>query len=469
MTAHPAGPGSPPSAPSRRRAGARRVPPGPPLTATPHLLRQLWTDRIGMMTEAARDHGDAVRLRMGPKTLYLFNSPEAAKHVLADNAANYVKGIGLVQARRAIGDGLLTSSGELWKTQRALIRPAFQHKRIVAQAGVVAKAAGELVQRLQLLAGTGPVDVGRELTTLTLGVLGHALLDSELGGADGLADHIGHAFESVQDQAMWEMVTLSAVPTWVPLPGQLRFRAARDRLEVIVRDLVAERATRPGGDDVLSRLVASARSEADPEVGRLRIRDELVTLLLAGHETTASTLSWVLHLLDRHPEVADRVHAEAVEVLGDRLPDHEDLMRLTYTGQVVQEAMRLFPPVWILPREALADDEVAGYHVPAGSDVVVCPYTMHRHPGLWPDPERFDPDRFAPDAAADRPRYAYIPFGGGPRFCVGSQLGTMEAVFATALLARDLRLTGVPGREVTPEPMLSLRVRDGLSMTVHRR
>ncbi len=447
---------------TRPGRGGRRVPPGPSLLATPRLLRALVTDRIGLMTEAVR-HGDAARLRMGPKHLYVFNSAQAAKHVLADNAANYAKGIGLVQAKRAIGDGLLTSEGELWRTQRALIRPAFAHRRITAQADVVAKEAVALAGRLAARIGDGPVDVTAEMTGLTLGVLGHTLLDTELTGLDG----IGHAFEAVQDQAMFEMVTLSAVPTWVPLPGQLRFRRARRHLEQVVADLVRERARRAPGDDVLSRLIASAATEPDPAVGRRRVRDELVTLLLAGHETTASTLSWTLHQVARHPEVGRRLHEEAVAVLGGRPPAAEDLRTLTYTGQVVAEAMRLHPPVWMLPRLALADDEVAGWHVPRGVDVAVSPYTLHRNPEYWPDPERFDPERFAPGAAAGRPRYAYIPFGGGPRFCVGSQLGTMEAVFVLAVLARDLRLRAVPGRAAVPEPMLSLRVRGGLPMTVH--
>lgn len=413
-------------------------------------------------------HGDAARLRMGPKTLYVFNSAEAAKHVLADNAANYVKGIGLVQAKRAIGDGLLTSEGELWRTQRALIRPAFRHRRIAEQASVVAEEALALADRLSARKGAGPVDVAEELTGLTLGVLGRTLLDSDLSGFDGIAA----AFEAVQDQAMFELVTLSTLPAWVPLPGQLRFRRARRYLEGVVDRLVRERAGRPAGDDVLSALVASAAAEPDPAVGRRRVRDELVTLLLAGHETTASTLSWALHHIDRHPAVGRRLHDEAVSVLGGRAPEAADLTALAYTGRVVAEAMRLHPPVWMLPRQALADDVVAGWRVPAGVDVAVSPYTLHRNPRYWPEPERFDPDRFDPDrtgpaGAAGRPRYAYIPFGAGPRFCVGSQLGTMEAVFVLAVLARDLRLRSVPFRPAVPEPMLSLRVRGGLPMTVH--
>jgi cytochrome P450 len=303
-----------------------------------------------------------------------------------------------------------------------------------------------------------------ELTGLTLGVLGRALLDADLSGHQG----IGHSFEAVQDQAMFEMVSLSMVPTWVPLPKQLRFRKARRSLETVVAQLVAERDGRPtDGDDVLTRLIQSTRAEADPRVGRIRMRDELVTLLLAGHETTASTLSWSFHLLDDHPEVWERLHEEAVTVLGDRLPVYEDLHQLKYTSMVLDEVMRLYPPVWILPRLAQGVDEVGGYHIPAGSDVVICPYTLHRHPAFWTDPTRFDPERFDPNLRTDRPRYAHIPFGAGPRFCVGNNLGMMEAAFVLAMVARELRLTKVPGHPIVPEPMLSLRVRGGLPMTVH--
>ena len=447
------------------QAPVGRVPPGPPRSATLSLLRKLNGDRLSLMTRAAAEYGDAVRVAIGPKVLYLFNSPESAKHVLADNAANYHKGIGLVQAKRAIGDGLLTSEGALWKEQRKIIKPVFQSRRISSQAGIVADEAAKLVARLRAHAGQGPVNVVEEMTGLTLGVLGRALLDADLDQFES----IGHSFESVQDQAMFEMVTLGAVPQWVPLPKQRRFRAARSDLDRIVAHLVADREARPrDGDDVVSRLVASTAKEADPEVGRNRLRDELVTLLLAGHETTASTLSWSFHLLDRHPEVAEKLHAEAVEVLGDRLPVAEDMRRLPYTGRVVQEVMRLYPPVWILTRQAQQADVVAGYGVPAGADVLVCPYALHRHPGLWDRPGEFDPDRFLPENSTGRPAYAYLPFGAGPRFCVGNTLGLMEAAFVLAMVARELRLTGT-GAPVTAEPMLSLRVKDGLPMSVSTR
>ncbi|HEV7648539.1 MAG TPA: cytochrome P450 [Actinophytocola sp.] len=444
----------------------RRVPPGPPRRAAPGILRKLRADRLGLMSEAVREYGDAVRVRIGPKTLYIFNHPDHAKHVLADNAPNYHKGIGYTEAKRALGDGLLTSEGELWKEQRRTIQPVFQHKRIAAQADVIVDEALGLVERLRVHQGTGrPVDVLAEVTGLTMGVLGRTLLDADLGAFES----VGHSFEAVQDQAMFEMETLGLVPRWLPLHGQRAFRHARADLERIVRVLVAQRKASPSGsgDDVLTRLIASTARETDKRVADGRMRDELVTLLLAGHETTASTVGWTLNMVSRHPDVRRRLHEEAVSVYGRGRPGYEDLPKLRYTNMVLQETMRLYPPVWILPRRALADDEVGGYHVPAGADVLICPYTLHRHPRYWADPDRFDPARFDPDAPVDRPRYAHLPFGAGPRFCVGNHLGMIEATFIISTLMRELRLDAVPGFEVRPEPMMSLRLGGGLPLTVH--
>ncbi|MDG4829918.1 cytochrome P450 [Solwaraspora sp. WMMD1047] len=440
----------------------RRVPPGPRGNAMLGKLREVNNDRLGLMTSVAAEYGDAVRLTMGPKSLYFFNHPETAKYVLADNHTNYHKGIGLIHARRALGDGLLTSEGALWRKQRKVIQPVFQRERIARSAGVIAEEADRLVGQLRTRLDGEPFDVVHEMTGLTLGVLGRTLLDADLSGFDS----IGSSFEAVQDQAMFEMVSLSMVPTWVPLPRQVRFRRARRDLQRIVDQLVEQRVARgTDGEDVLSRLINSTSQESDPQVRQARMRDELVTLLLAGHETTASTLGWSFYLLDRHPEVFERLRAEAIEVLGDRLPVYQDLHRLTYTAAVVEEVMRLYPPVWILPRRAVADDEVGGYHVPAGADVLICAYTLHRHPAFWPEPDRFDPERFG-TGRTERSRYAYIPFGAGPRFCVGNNLGMMEAVFVLAMVAREFRLAKVPGYPVVAEPMLSLRIRGGLPMTV---
>jgi cytochrome P450 len=269
---------------------------------------------------------------------------------------------------------------------------------------------------------------------------------------------------------MFEMLTLGAVPLWLPLPRNFRFRVARRELEDAVRILLAARP--PAGDkqgtDLISLLSAALKDEPDARVRWRGLRDQLITMLLAGHETTASTLSWTWYLVSGKPEVAAAIRQEATEVLGDRMPTIEDLARLPHTTMAIQEAMRLYPPVWGLPRKAISADEIDGYPIPAGADVMISPYTLHRHPGFWPDPDEFRPERFAPSAPPPAHRYAYIPFGAGPRVCVGSHLGMMEAVLVAAMVARDFRfeLQGPAVRHT--EPNLSLRMRGGLPVRVLR-
>lgn len=423
-----------------------------------------WRDRLGMLTHFTDRFGDAIRFKMGPKTLYFFNHPDHAKHVLADKAANYHKGIGYIQAKRFLGDGLLTSEGELWRHQRRVIQPVFRRERIAGFTSTIVEEAAALLRRLDAQVGRGPLNVTEEMTGLALGVLGKTLLHSDLTPFD----MIGSAFAVAEDQAMFETLTLGMVPPWLPIPRNRRFRAARRAVEGVVSDLVAQREEDGGdGEDMFSRLLAAASADGGSDARRL-LRDELVTILLAGHETTASTLSWTWYLLGSHSQAWERLHAEAIEVLGDREPRYEDLPALSYTLMVIQEAMRLYPPVWLLPRRALAPDEIGGYQVPAGADVIICPYTLHRHRDFWAVPGTFDPDRFDPAAGDQRHRYAYIPFGAGPRFCVGNNLGLLEATLVVAMVARSFRLHAAPGHKVTPDPLLSLAVRGGLPMTVHR-
>jgi enediyne biosynthesis protein E7 len=451
--------------------------PGPPMRAVPGLLRKLWSDRLSLLSDAAAEFGDVVRFAMGPKTIYFFNHPDHAKHVLADNAANYRKGMGLEQARRRIlGDGLLTSEGETWRRERRALSPAFRRERIAGFADVVADAGAELVQRLGTYAGDRPaggagaeapdgvVDLVSEMTWLTMNVLGKTLLDADLTPLRVL----GPAFEVAQDQAMFEMVTLGALPLWLPLSRNFRFRAAYRQIDDVVGGLIAARGHDGGGDgnDVVSLLLAAYGEDMDAGARWRGLRDELVTILLAGHETTASTLSWTWYLLATHPEAASAVRAEAVSVLGDRPPGFEDLAALPYTTMVIQEAMRLYPPVWGLPRKALAADMIDGYRIPAGADVMICPYTLHRHPGFWHDPDQFLPERFAPSEPPPAHRYAYIPFGAGPRVCVGSHLGMMEAVLVAAMVSRRFRFELAGPGEPSPEPNLSLRVHGGLPVRV---
>src|SRR5271155_2101495 len=300
-------------APAKSSDRGRRDYPGPSLLAVPGLLRKLWFDRLAMLTDAANEFGDVVKFAMGPKTLYFFNHPDHAKHVLADNAANYHKGIGLAEARRLIlGDGLLTSEDEVWKHQRRIIQPAFRRDRLAGFASVVTDAGQALVARLSARVGD-TVDMSEEMTRLTMSVLGKSLLDADLSPLRML----GPAFEVAQDRAMFEMVSLGAVPLWLPLPRNHRFRRARAQLEDAVQVLVAGRAYARGGDgtDLLSMLADAYSGERDARKRWRVLGDEIITILLAGHETTASTLSWTWYLLSGHPETEAALHAEAVEVL----------------------------------------------------------------------------------------------------------------------------------------------------------
>jgi cytochrome P450 len=445
-------------------ATGRRRYPGPPPWAVPGLLRKLWGDRLRLLSDAADQYGDVVRFAMGPKTIYFFNHPDHAKHVLVDNAANYHKGLGLAEARRRIlGDGLLTSEGETWRRQRRVISPAFRRERIAGFAGVVADAGAHLTQRLEAETGN-VVDLAEEMTALTMDVLGRTLLDADLSPLNFL----GPAFEAAQDQAMFEMVTLGALPLWLPLPRHRRFRAARRKIEEAVRTLVGTREHDAGteGSDMISMLLRAGSGEPDAGARWRVLRDEIVTILLAGHETTASTLSWAWYLLSRHPEAAERLRDEAVAALGDRTPEYADLTKLPYTATVIQETMRLYPAVWALPRRAQAADEIDGYPVPAGADVMISAYTLHRHPGFWANPDQFRPERFAADAPPVAHKYAYIPFGAGPRVCVGSHLGMLEATLIAAMVARRFRFEFAGTADPVPEAMLSLRVRDGLPVRV---
>jgi enediyne biosynthesis protein E7 len=437
--------------------------PGLPPLAGPGRWRALAAagrDRLGLMRALAEGR-DAMRFRMGPKTMYFFNHPDHARHVLRDNHANYLKGIGLVESRRALGNGLLTSEGDLWKRQRRVVQPLFHGSRMAELTGAIAEEADLLVSRWHERIGSGPVDMVSEMTRFTLGVLGRALLDTDLRPYAGIEP----AFAAVQDQAMFEMITLGAVPHWLPLPGQLRFRRAQRELEKTVSALTAERQ-HDRGDDLVSRLLDAVDTEGDPVAARRRLRDELVTLLLAGHETTSSTLSWTWLMIGRHPEVGDRLCEEARRVLGGRPATRDDLSELTYTTAVIEEVMRLYPPVWILPRRAVAADEIGGLSVPAGADVLICTYTLHRHPEFWPEPDRFDPDRFV-DRPAGRERYAYLPFGAGPRACVGSTLGMLEAAVCVATVIQRFRPQVADGYREQAQANLSLRVRGELPMSLN--
>lgn len=312
-----------------------------------------------------------------------------------------------------------------------------------------------------------PTDFAAEMRHLTLHVIAEALFSTDIRVDAGT---VGPAFAKLNEDISYRFRTVFVPPLWVPTRRNSTFKRARAALDAVVY-LIIERRRQGGGQqtDLLDRLLKAHNDVSGGGMTNDQIRDEVMTLLLAGHETTAALLTWAAHLLSTHPAAARRMRTELDDVLGGRVPTVTDLPELSYTKYVLQESMRLYPPVWIVSRAAIDEDEIGGYAIPAGSVVTLSPYTMHRHPGFWKNPSGFDPGRFAPGRARKRPRFAYFPFGGGPRLCIGRHLAMMEAQLILATVARRYVLEPVQPQSVEPEPLVTLRPRGGLKIILRRR
>jgi cytochrome P450 len=421
-------------------------------------------DPLAFLTKLAREYGDVVRFRLGPVELHLLNRPDWIRDLLVTHAGSFHKGRGLERAKRLLGEGLLTSEDPVHLQRRRMIQPVFHHDRVASYGGVMVEHAERLADGWT----EGTRDVSREMSRLTLAIVARTLFDTDV---ESEADEIGEALTtSIERFSKTLTLPFFEILDRLPLPGNRRFERARARIDATIARMIAERRRAPGRSDLLSLLVAA--SDPEGEGGRMtdaEVRDEAVTLFLAGHETTANALTWTWYLLSQNPEAEARLHAEVDAVLGPRTPSVADLPTLPYTEMVLAESMRLYPPAWIVGRRALADYEVGGYVVPKRSIVVASQWVTHRDPRYFPDPERFDPERFRPEAKAARPKFSYFPFGGGPRVCIGEGFAWMEGVLILATLARRWRLHVEPGQAVLPAPSITLRPKHGLRMQPERR
>ncbi|MFY0562346.1 cytochrome P450 [Archangium lansingense] len=425
---------------------------------------------LQLFLRAHQEYGDFVRLRMGPTiSLLSLTSPELIKHVLLDHADKYGKPAGLVRdAWPLLGNGLFTSSGDFWKRQRRLMQPAFHKERLAALAGSMVEATQQMLARWQARPNPSePLDVSAEMMHLTLGIVGRALFSTDVSGT---ADRVGQALTVALAETNHRILSLGLyAPDFIPTARNRAFRQALDSLDSVVFELIARRrAGQTQGDDLLATLMAVQDADTGERMTDTQLRDEAMTIFLAGHETTANALAWMWHLLAQHPEVEARARAEAEAVLGGRAPTAEDLPRLRYLTQVFEETMRLYPPAWIMARQPVKEDVLAGVRLtPTPRTIVaISAYALHRNPKLWPEPERFDPERFSPEQSAQRPRLAYLPFGGGQRLCIGNNFALMEATLITAAVLQRFRLRAVPGHTVEPEPLVTLRPKGGLPMLV---
>jgi cytochrome P450 len=422
-------------------------------------------DMIGFLERTARVHGDVAYFTLGPQPVYLLSHPDDIKDVLITYNKSFVKGRGLQRAKRLLGEGLLTSEGEFHTRQRRLAQPAFHRQRIASYAATMVDCASVVRDRWD---DGASLDMSDEMMRLTLAVVGKTLFGADV---ESEADEIGHALSEVM--RLFEIATLpfAELLEKLPLPATRRFNRARARLDRTVLRLIAERrASGEDTGDLLSMLLLAQDVEGDGRgMTDEQLRDECMTLLLAGHETTANALTWTWYLLSQHPEVEAKLHAELDEALEGRVPTFEDLRRLPYTERVLTESMRLYPPAWVIGRRAVADVPVGGYMVPANAIVLTSQYVVQRDPRWFAEPLRFDPDRWTPEAKSSLPRFAYFPFGGGARQCIGEQFAWTEGILLLASLAQSWRARLVPGHPVALQPLITLRPKHGMRMTVARR
>ncbi len=447
-------------------AGAVPRPPGLPLVGALPSLRR---DPLRFLVETASRYGDVVALGgAGAQKFFLISHPSDIEHVLKTRHRNYVKGANFKLLKGFVGEGLFLSEGDFWRRQRRLMQPAFHMTRLAALAAAMTAETEAMLARWEVQADRGePIEVEHEMMRLSLQIAVKTLFGADVGDrCETVRAAVAFAFRYLHER-VWSIAPL---PAWVPTADNRRFGRAVAALDEIVYGIIAERR-RSGreGDDVLSMLLGARDEESGQGMTDREIRDEVMTLLVAGHESVALTLTWSLYLASRHGTIERRLHGELDAALGGRLPGFADLPKLAYASMFLKESMRLYPAFWMFTRTPLEDDEIGGHRIPADSVLVLSSYVTHRHRGFWRNPEGVDPERFAPENAAERPPFAYFPFGGGPRQCVGSRLAEMQTLVVLATIAQRYSLHLLPGHPVEPQATLSLRPRHGVRMTLEPR
>lgn len=439
-----------------------KLPPGPTGGGFAGFFKEYHRDPLAYLTRLSQEYGDVVSLTSFNYRVYYLSHPEAIEQALTTQARKLYKGRILKANFRLFGNGLLTSEGDFWLRQRRLAQPAFHRGRVVNYADTMVRFAERLVESWR---DADERDIHAEMMRLTLQIVAKTLFDADV---DREAQQVGHALEAIMELNS-DFRRLVLTPSWLPTWRNIRAAVAIRRLDRIIFRIIAQRraATHDTGD-LLSMLLA-ARDEDGSRMSDKQLRDECLTIFLAGHETTAIALSWAWWLLAQHPEVEAKLHAELDSVLAGRSPRLDDLDKLPYNEKVVSESLRLYPPAWGMARLAIEDVDLAGYTVPKGCGVSFAQWVVHRDPRWYEAPLEFHPDRWTSEMKQRLPRYAYFPFGGGPRQCIGNNFALMEAQLLLATIAQKFRFSLVPGHSVIPQPSITLRPKHGIRITVHRR
>jgi len=436
-------------------------PPGP----KPHFLigniPLASADPLSVFSQWARDYGDLFYYRAGWLHVYFLNHPELIEAVLVRKYQSVLKDRVVQNSKWFFGEGLLTNEGESWLRQRRLSQPAFHRERIAAYARIMTEYTEQMTAGWQ----DGEVrDVHQEMMQLTLRIVVRALFSVE----PAEIENISAAMNVLMRNTVGLRLLLPPIARFLPIPAMVQFRRAVQQLDEIVYRIIAARRSEHDTGDLLSMLM-QARDEDGGRMSDQQLRDEVMTFLLAGHETTALALSWTWHLLAQNPHAEHRLHDELDRVLRRRLPTFEDMPGLQESEHVIKEGLRLYPPAWGLAREVASEFELGGYKIPRKANLVMCQWIMHRHPTYFSDPEQFDPARWQLESMKNLPRFVYFPFGGGPRGCIGTSFAMMEAILLLATIAQRFRFETVPDHPVIPVPGFTLRPKFGIKMTLRRR
>ncbi len=422
----------------------------PPIVSG-HSLRDAVRNPLQFFQSIAVQYGDIVCYRPAPEPAVLINHPDYVRHVLVDNNRNYTKDTYSNRLfTKVVGEGLLTSEGERWRKQRRMMQPAFHHTRIERLDGMIVQAAQDMLEQWQkAYEARQPLDIAREMAALTLTITTRSLFGVDLG------DEVREVGEIINRAA-----------SYLEKPSNPHLiESSREFGEIVDRIIRQRKQNFRDGGDLLSSML-QVRDEGAGMDDR-QLRNQVMTLMLAGYETTASALTWTWHLLSQNLSVLARLRREVRETLQGRPPRYSDLAAMPLLGRTLDESLRIFPPAWTLGRRAVGDDMIGGYFVPADTVIAVCIYTLHHHPGLWDRPEVFDPERFSPENLKERNKFSYVPFGAGPRQCIGNSFGLMEAALVMACVLQRFELHSIPGVEVHPQALFVLRPNRDVLMSLH--
>lgn len=442
------------AAPHRHRAPGPR---GWPLIGN---LPEMRRDVLGLMLRGMHDYGDVVRYRIGPWTVHLICHPDDILHVFQKTASYDKQTFASARIRSVTGNGLLVSNGQEWRTQRIAVQAGFTQARVDSYLGMIVERTQRMLDRWESICDTGQgIDIASEMMRLTYGIIEQALFSTETG------EELGEIEEAVTVAMMDAYRRIEhpfSLPAAIPTPANLRLKHAIRTIHRKVDEIIREHRQIGRYQDLLSDMMDGTAADGSQDT----VKSQAITLLLAGHETTANSLTWLWHLLDQHPDAAEKMHKEACATGNSSSITKDSLKSLTWTNLVLQETMRLYTPIWAIFRRVVHSDEIGGYEIPKDSLAIISPYVTHRHPQFWTNPDQFDPSRFEPDRVGTMHSGAYIPFGGGERFCVGRNLARLEALVIATMISGRFRLRTVPGHSVQMDPGITLRCRNGLKMTV---